>query len=162
AADPDLDSLAAKAQRAIDGLTHRTTERHALFELQCDRFADQLRVQLRLVDFLNIDEDFALRLLRHVLLELLDFRALASDDDAGTGGPDGHPQLVARAVHFNRTDARALQPVAQRFLEFQIFLEELGVALFGEPARAPRLVEAQPESVRVNFLSHPMLPSPSP
>jgi hypothetical protein len=32
--------------------------------------------------------------------------------------------------------------------------KQLGVALLGEPARAPGLIEAQPESVRMNFLSH--------
>src|SRR5262249_27120062 len=83
AAHPHLDSLAAEAQRAIDSLTHRTAECHALFELQRDALADKLRIQLRLVNFLNVDEDFALGLLRHVLLQLLDLGALAADDDAG-------------------------------------------------------------------------------
>src|SRR5262249_40413057 len=84
AAHAHLDALAAEAQRTIDRLAHRAAERHALFQLQRNRLAHQLRIQLGFVNFLNVDEDFALGLLRHVLLELLDLGALASDDDAGT------------------------------------------------------------------------------
>ena len=59
---------AAEAQSAIDGFAHRTAECHALFKLQGDRFAHQLRVQFRLVNFLNINEDIALRALGQVRL----------------------------------------------------------------------------------------------
>ncbi len=154
AAHAHLDALAAEAQRRIHRLAHRAAEGHALFQLQRDRFAHQLRVQLGLVHFLNVDEDLTLGLLRHVLLEFFDLRALASDDDAGTRRADGDPQLVARPVHFDRAHAGALQPLGQRRLQLQVFLQELCIALLSEPARPPRLVEAQPESVRMNFLSH--------
>ena len=101
-------------------------------------------------------------LLGQILLQLFDLGALAADDDAGTRGADRDAQLVARTVHFDRADAGRLQPVAQRFLQLQIFLQQLGVVLLGEPARAPGLVDAQPKSVRMNFLSHYLLrPSPS-
>src|SRR5262249_25093861 len=82
-------------------LAHRPAERHAFLELQSDRFADQLRVELRLVHFLNIDEHLALGLARQILLELLDLRALAPDNDAGPRRVDGDAQLVARPVHFD-------------------------------------------------------------
>ena len=80
----NFNSLAAETQRRIDRFAHRAAERHALFELQRDRFRHQLRVELGLVHFLNVDENFALGLLRQIALQLLDLRALASDDDAGT------------------------------------------------------------------------------
>src|SRR5579871_158054 len=78
----NLDSLAPKTQSGVDSLPHRPSKSHALFKLQRDRFADQLRVQLRLVNFLNVDEDLTLGLLRQILLQLFDLRALAADDDA--------------------------------------------------------------------------------
>ncbi len=98
------------------------------------------------------------------MLQLFDLRALAADDDAGARSADGDAQLVARAIDFNRAHAGRLQLLAQAFLQLQIFLQQLGVALLGEPARAPRLVEAQPESVRMNFLTHlcPLSPPLSP
>ena len=67
--------------------------------------------------------------------------------------------MVTRSLLPGRSTSIELTPAdfsraAQRFLQLQVFLQQLGVALLGEPARAPRLVEAQPESVRMNFLSH--------
>jgi hypothetical protein len=46
---------------------------------------------------------------------------------------------------------------AQVLLQFQILLQQLRVVLLGEPARAPGLREAQPESVGMYFLSHAFL-----
>src|SRR5262249_266328 len=69
--DADFDSFATEAERRIDRLAHRAAEGHTFFELQRDRFGDQLRVELGLVDFLNVDEDFALGALGQVLLQLL-------------------------------------------------------------------------------------------
>src|SRR5581483_6833148 len=119
-----------------------------------DGFRDQLRVELGLVNFLNVDEDLALGALGHILFELFDFGALAADDDAGPRRADGDPQLVAGPVDFDRAHARRLQALAQRLTQFEIFLQQLGVALLGEPAGAPRLVEAQSKTVWMNLLSH--------
>jgi hypothetical protein len=155
-----LDALAAEAQRRIHGFTHRPAESHALLELQGDRFRHQLRIQLRLVYFLNVDENLALGALGQIQLQLLDLRALASDDDAGPRGADGYPQLVAGAIHFDRADAGRLQPLPQRLAQLHIFLQQLRVVLLGEPAGTPRLVKAQPETVRMNLLSHLVTLSP--
>ena len=161
--NPDLNSLAAEAQRGVDSLAHGSAKRHAFFELQRDRFGNQLRVQLRLVDFLNIDEDFALGLLGQILLQLFDFRALAPDDDSGTGSVNSDAQLIAGTIDFDRADAGGLQALAQGVLELQILAQELGVILLGEPPRPPGLGEAQPESVWMYFLPHIfILRSPSP
>ncbi len=51
-------------------------------KLQGDILADELCVKLRLVDFQNVDEDFAVGALLDVSLELVNFRSLAADDDA--------------------------------------------------------------------------------
>ena len=126
----------------------------ALFKLQGDRFGNQLRVELGLVNLLNIDEDFALGFLGQILLELLDLGAFAPDDDARTRGGNGNPQLVAGTIHFDRADAGGLEPVAESVLELQVLAQELGIILLGEPARAPGLGESQPESVRMNLLTH--------
>ena len=63
--------------------------------------------------------------LARVLLQLLDLGALAADDDAGARGADGDAQLVAGAIDFDRADAGRLQPLAQAFLQFEIFLQQL-------------------------------------
>ena len=68
--------------------------------------------------------------------------------------------LLPGTIHFDRADAGRLQPVAQGLLQLQILAQELGVILLGEPARPPGLGDAQPESVRMYFLTHsvPCLP----
>src|ERR1700722_1965437 len=154
ARDANLDTLAAKAQRRIDGFSHRSAKCYALFELQRNGFGHQLRIELWFVNFLNIDENFALGLLGEVALELLDFGALAPDNDTRPRGADGDPQLIAGPVHFNRADAGGFQPLAQRALQLQVFPQKLGVVRLGEPARSPGLCDAQTKAVRMYFLSH--------
>src|SRR2546427_357530 len=63
-------------------------------------------------------------------------------------------RAISAPVHLDQAYAGRLQPLGQRLLQLQVFLQELGVTLLGEPARPPGLVESQPKSVRMNFLSH--------
>src|SRR5712691_6849114 len=129
-------------------------KRPALFELQCNRLRDELRIQLRAVHFLNVDVHFAFGALLHFLLEFVDLRALAPDDDARPRGVDTHDQLVGGALDVNRTDARALQLFLQLLAQFHVFVKQIGIVLVGIPPGLPRFVVAQPESVRVRLLSH--------
>src|ERR1035437_9668519 len=63
-------------------------------------------------------------------------------------------ELTPALFHFAPAHAVPLQPLGQRRLQLQIFPQQRGIGLLGEPARPPGLIEAQPESVRMNFLSH--------
>jgi hypothetical protein len=69
--------------------------------LERDRLGDKLRVQFGLVNFLDIDKNFALGALRQVLLQLLDLRALAADDDARTRGVELMPADLRRPRRFS-------------------------------------------------------------
>src|SRR5882672_2715480 len=153
-----FDALAAEAQRRIHRFAHRPPERHALFELQRDRLRYELRVQLGTVHFQDVDVYFALGTLLHVLLQLVDLRALAPDDDAGPRGVNAHDQFVGGALDVDRADARALQFFLQLLAEFHVFVEQVGVVLVRIPARLVWLVVAQPESVRMRLLSHYFFP----
>src|SRR5919197_4639489 len=53
-------------------------------QLQRDVFRDKLRVGLRLFHFHDVDVDLLAGQLRKFFLQLVDLRALAADDDAGT------------------------------------------------------------------------------
>ena len=66
----NLDALAAETQSRIHRLAHGAAERHALFKLQRDRFGHELRIQLRAVNFLNVDVHFALGALLNFLFSL--------------------------------------------------------------------------------------------
>src|SRR5580704_14705947 len=98
----DLDPLAAEAQRGVHTLTHSPAEAHTLLQLEGDILAHQLSVELRLVHFEDVDEDFPRGALLNVGLELVDLGALAADDDARTRGADDQTQLVTRTLDFHR------------------------------------------------------------
>src|SRR5579884_371982 len=153
-ANAHLDSLATEAQRGIYGLAHGATKAHALFKLQRDRFGYQLRIKFRLVHFLDVDVHLARRALLQLLLQLVDFRTLTPDDDAGTRRADDDAQLVAGTLHFDGADARRLQLVLQFFLQLDVFEQQLVLVTLDKPTRLPRLGVAEPESVWMDLLSH--------
>src|ERR1700733_146173 len=153
-ADADFDALAAETQRRVDRLAHRAPEADAFFQLQRNRFRYQLRVQLRLMHFLNVDVHLARRALLQLLLELVDFRALAPNDDSRTRRLNNDAQLIAWTLDFNRADARRLELVLQLRLQLDVFEQQLVVVALHEPARLPGLGVTKPESVRMYFLSH--------
>src|SRR6266404_1075600 len=153
-----LDAFTAEAQRRIHRFAHRAPERHALFELQRNRFRHELRIQLRPVHFQDVNMHFALGALLHVLLQFVDLRALAPDDDAGTRGVNAHHQFVGGALDLDRADARPLQLFLQVLAELHVFVKQVGVVLVRVPPRLVRLVVAQPESVRMRLLSHYFFP----
>src|SRR5207237_9752905 len=134
-------------------LPHPPPERHALFQLHRHRFADELRLELGLLDLLDVDEDLAVGALLDFLLQLVDFRPLAADDDARARGEDVDLQLVRRALGFDPRDARVRAPLLQVLPQGEILVQQLGVVAVRVPARAPGLVETEPESVRVNLLA---------
>ena len=153
----NLDALAAETQRRVNGFAHRAAERHALFELERNRFRDERCVELRTMHFLNVDVHFTLGALLHFLLELVDFRAFAADDDAGTRRVNAHDELVGGALDVDRADARALELFLQLAAQLDVFVQQVGVVLVGIPARLPRLVVTEPKTVRVCLLSHAIL-----
>ena len=104
--------------------------------------------------FLNVDVHFALSALLHFILQLVDFRALAADDDPRARGVDAYDKLVGGALDVDRTHTGGLQPILQLLAELRIFVEKVGVVTVGVPARLPGLVVTQPETVRVCFLPH--------
>src|ERR1700676_267947 len=153
-----LDSLASETQRRIDRFAHRSPECHALFQLQRNRFRHQRGVQLRTMHFHDIDVHFALGPLADFLLQLVDFRTLAPDDNSRASRGNPHHQLVGRAFDINRTDSRALQLVLQLSPQLDVLMQQFRVIAVCIPARLPGLVVAQAKPVRVCFLSHYFFP----
>ena len=149
-----LDAARAEPQRRLHRLAHRAAERHALFELHRHRLANELRLELGLLDLLDVDEDLAVGALLDFLLQLVDFRPLAADDDARARGVDVDLQLVRRALGLDPRDAGVREPLLQVLPQREILVQQLRVVAIRVPARPPGLVEAEPEPVRVNLLAH--------
>src|SRR5580765_4359788 len=154
ARDTHLDPAGAEPQRRFHRLAHRPAERHALLELHRHRLGDQLRIELGLLNLLNVDEHFAAGLLLDFLLQLVDLGPLPADDDAGPGRVDVDLEPVDGALGLDLRDAGVREPLLQRRAQREILVQQLRVIAVRVPARAPRLVEAEAESKRVNFLTH--------
>src|SRR5215472_5094056 len=157
AGNANLDALTAEAQRRIHRLAHRPAEANALLQLQRDRFRHQLGIEFGLVHLLDVDEQIAGSPLLQLLLQLVDLRALAPDDDPRTCGADDDAQLVSRTLDLHRTDARGFELALQLFLELHVFEKQLVVIALHEPARSPRLGIAEAKSVWMDLLSHNFL-----
>ena len=106
------------------------------------------------MDFLNVNVNFAFRALLNLRLELFDLRSAPPDDNTGAGCSNRDANLIAGPVNFDRADSRGLEPRPQRSLQPHVFAQQLHVTLLGEPTGIPGLRVAQPESVRMYFLTH--------
>src|SRR5262249_380887 len=105
AGDANLNPLATEAQSGVHSLAHGATKADALFKLQCDRFRDQLRIELGLVHLHDVNEDITIGALLQLALQLVNLGAFAADDDAGSCCFDDDAQLVAWALDLNRAHA---------------------------------------------------------
>src|ERR1700691_6284720 len=123
--DASIDALAAKTQCRIARLAHGTAKALALLQLESDVLGHQLRIQLRLVDLEDVDEDVAVGALLEIRLELLDLGAFAADHDAGTRGANDQTQLVARTLDLDRAHARRLELFLQLLAQVHIFNQQL-------------------------------------
>ena len=120
-----LDALAAKTESRVNRLAHSAAESNALFQLQGNRFRHELGVQFGAMNFLDVDVHFALGALLHVLFQLVDFRTLAANDDAGAGGINPDDQLVRGALDVDSADARGLQLFLQNLAELNVFVKQV-------------------------------------
>src|ERR1035437_6496151 len=149
------------SERAIS-LPFRRPLTRTLIPLQPQRnfLRPQLRIELRLVHFLNVDKDIPIGALLDVLLQLVDLRSLAADDDPRTRGADDDAQLVARTLDVDGANASRLQLFLQLGFQLHVFQQQLVVVAHYKPTRPPVLGNAQTESVWMDFLSHSVVSSP--
>ena len=105
--------------------------------------------------FLDIDKNiFAAGALLQLALELVYFRALASDNDSRPRRLDDDAQLVARPLDLNRIDVCRFQLVFQFGLQLDVFVQLLVVIPLGKPVRFLWFRKAEAKPVRMDFLSH--------
>src|SRR5262249_3654117 len=156
----DLDPLGAEAQGRLDPLLHRAPERHAALELQGDRLGDELGVRLRPLDLDDVDVDLGLGPLLELVAQLVHFRAALADDDPRPGGLDVDLHPVGEPLDVHLGDACVREAALQLLAELDVLVQERLVLLGREPARVPGAVETEPETVRMNFLTHAALPLP--
>ena len=108
-ADLNLNALSACVHSLAHRLFHSTTEERALFELCRNTLGKQLRVEVGVLDFYDIDIYlFAARQLFEVLFKLVDADVLLPDYLAGKLRMDRDLNLALRALYNDLTDAAGL------------------------------------------------------
>src|SRR5207244_4794536 len=132
-------------------------EGDAALQLGGDVLGHELRVELRALDLLDVDVDLAVDQLLQLVAQLVHLRPLAPDDDARPRGVDVDAHLVGGALDVDLRDSGVGETLLQIVAELQIAMQRLGVGLPREPAGVPRLVESEPKSVRVYFLTQDSL-----
>src|SRR3990172_4236703 len=152
--DLDLHALGPGLHRPLDGLLHGLAEGDAATQLLGDVHPDQVGVQLRLTDLLDLQFALAVAEAADLLAEDLDVGATLADDDPGLGRVDGHGDVVDSALDLHLADARVCQPFLDELANGDVLLQEVGVVLVGVPLRRPGARNTQPEAVRVDLASH--------
>ena len=142
--------------RSADSTAFRIARRNATRFSSCSATDSPISwaFELGLLDLLDVDEDLPPGALLDLVLELVDLGPLATDDDAGTRGVDVELEVVRRPLDLDLRDPGVREPLLELGLQGEVFMQQLGVVAIGVPTRAPGLVEAQPEPIRVNLLSH--------
>ena len=159
AAAADADALRAEPDRRLHRPLHGAAEGDAALKLLRDRLRDEMRVDLRLPDFDDVDVHLGIRHRGDLLAKLLDVGALLADDDARPRGVNGDAALLVRTLHHDARHRRLLQVLHQRVADADVLVQEIAVlALLGEPAGIPGLVDPEAEPDRIDFLSHALRP----
>src|SRR5262245_27478266 len=152
--DANLNALSPKPLRVLYRTSHRATKGDSFFELLSDLLSLQLRVQLGLMDLLNVDEYLAPGSVLDLQFELVDLSPFATDDDTGPRSVDDDLQPVGGALDIDVRNSGARKPRLQLLFELQVLVQQICVVSLGDPVRMPAAIEAQSESVRMNFLTH--------
>src|SRR6185503_6626472 len=151
------DPLRAKPQRLLHGFSHRTPKRDALLELGRNLLRLQLRVELRLVDLLDRHQHLAAGLRRQITLELIDLRALATDDDSRSRRVDDDLEAISGSFDIDVRHTGAGETPLEVLLQLQIFEQKFAELLLRKPMRMPVLVVAESKTVWMNFLIHNLI-----
>src|SRR5882672_3429799 len=158
----DLDALRAEAHGVLDRALHRATEHDPLFQLLRDRIRNQLGVHFRLAHLLDIDMDRHAHQFLQLSSQIFDVLALLADDHARTRAIHRDLGILGRTLDDDLADRGMCQLLLQEVADLDVLMQHgreiLAVRI---PACSPVAVHREPESYRVNFLSHAYSLSPT-
>src|SRR5262249_51623174 len=83
-----------------------------------------------------------------------------ADHDAGPRRVDVDLRLVGGALDVDLRDACMVQALLQEVPDLDVLVQQVGVLPARKPARVPVLGDVQPESLRMDFLSHAQASAP--
>src|SRR5262249_18354419 len=151
----DADAARAQSHRRLHGTLHGAAKGNPALELLCNRFGDELSIELRLANLNDVDNDVRLRKLGDFFAQLLDVRALLADDDARARRLNGDPALLVRPLDHDLRHRGLLKILHQLLADLHILMQQLAVLVLARvPARVPGTVDAEPQADRIDLLTH--------
>src|SRR5580693_6363376 len=150
----DPDPLGAALHRALDRLAHGPPEGNPAGQLLGDALGDQLGIDLGVLHLEDVQLDLLGGQLLEIAADAVGLGAAAADDDAGPGRVDVHPDPVPGPLDLDLGDAGPLHAALQHSPDRHILGHVFLVQLVGVPAALEVGGDAQPEPMRVHFLSH--------
>src|ERR1022692_255440 len=159
----DLDTLRAEAHGVLHRALHGAAEHDAFLELLCDRVGDELRIDLGLADFLDIEAHFGAHHLAQVRAQGFDVLALLADHHAGPRAVYGDARVLGRALDRDLANRGVRKLLLQIRADLDVLVqyrrEMLAVRV---PLRRPVAIDGKAEPDRMYFLSHAYSFFPSP
>src|SRR5262249_2091771 len=149
-------TLRARLHRGLHGALHRAPERHAAGELVGDALRKQCRVDLGLLDLLDVELDLRVAGdLAQTFTQALGLGTAPADHYARARGVAVAAQPVARALDLDAAHGRALELLAEVVTDLPVLDEGVRVLLLvRDPARLPVGCDTEPEPVGVDLLTH--------
>src|SRR5258708_3737338 len=120
----DTDAAGAQPHGRLHRTLHGAAKGDATLELLRNRFGDQLRVELRLPDLDDVDDDVGIGELGDLLAQLLDVGALLADHHAGPRRLNGHAAFLVRPLDDDLGDRRLLELLHQLGANLDVFVQQ--------------------------------------
>src|SRR5215207_8816159 len=151
-----LDALRAGLLSVLHGALHRPPEGHAGRQLVGHALGDQRRVELGLLDLLDVELDLGIAGdLGQAGAQPVGLAASTADHDARAGRVDVDAQAVTGALDLDAADGRVRQLAHQVVAHLPVLDDVVAVGLaVGEPPRLPVGGDAEAKAVRVDLLAH--------
>src|SRR5258708_276047 len=151
----DLDTIGAERHGHLNGLLHGAAETESALQVRRNIPSDQLGLDLGLLNFLNVEEDLLTSELSELFLDLVDFLALAANNDSGTGGEDLDANAIGGALDEDTRHRSLLELLHELRADELVFSEkETKLLLTREPAGLPVAADGTTATCRIGFLTH--------
>src|SRR5207342_952477 len=119
---------------------------------------DQLRVDFRLADFLDVEADITAHHALQVSAQRLDVLALLADDHTGTRAMNRDAGVLSRALDGDLRYRGVRQLLAQVFADADVLRQRRCIVLAVRvPLRRPVPVDGKTETGRIDLLTHDLL-----
>ena len=133
----DPNTFGASLQRGRNGTLHSTTECDSVLDLVSDPPGEEGRIQIRVLDLIDVELDPAFGHLLQTGAKTLGLRALAPDHNSRAGSVNVDNQTVAGALDVYAGHGASNQLPAEILADLPIFIDESDVVLLREPLGLP-------------------------